>query len=166
MDTTNALNGAVPSDESLPRREFLSAATLTAVATVLAACSGGGGADKVTAPTGTPNPTPQPGTSGTTLTVTVANFPALANVGGIAAVGNLGTLPVAVVRSSASEFVALSRVCTHARCDVNIQGGAFVCPCHGSRFNNSGGVTMGPASSALQRFNVAVSGGGATLTIS
>ena len=79
-------------DESgtLPRRDFLSQATLAALATVLAACSGGG--EGATGPAAAPNPEPTPGTSGSTLTVTLAAFGALANVGGIAAVGNLGEL--------------------------------------------------------------------------
>ena len=145
------------------RREFLSQATLAAVGVVLAACSGGG--DGVTAPTG-PGPEPSPGTNGITLVIAVSSFPALANVGGIAAVGFLGTKQVAVVRSGTSSYTALSRVCTHAACDVNIQSGAFVCPCHGSRFNSAGAVTQGPAQTALQRFNVAVSANGTTLTIS
>lgn len=149
------------------RREFLSQATLAAVGAVLAACSGGGGSD-VLAPTGggAGNPAPQPGTSGGSLTVTRASFPALSAVGGIAAVGNLGVKPVAVVRDGESSYVALSRICTHASCNIGIVSGGFQCPCHGSRFNSSGAVTQGPAESALQRFNVVVSADGATLTIS
>jgi len=149
------------------RREFLSQATLAAVGAVLAACSGGGGSD-VLAPSagGAGNPAPQPGTSGGSLTVTLASFPELGAVGGIAAVGTVGAKPVAVVRDGTSSYVALSRICTHAGCDVGIVSGGFQCPCHGSRFNSSGAVTQGPAEAALQRFNVVVSEDGATLTIS
>lgn len=161
-----SLSSPLPvADTNLPRREFLSAATLTAVAAVLAACADGGGGGGVTAP-GPANQEPPPGTAGSTLTVTVAAFPALANVGGIAAVGSLGSKPVAVVRTGASSFTALSRLCTHAGCDVDIRGSAFSCPCHGSEFDSAGQATRGPAQAALQRFNVAVGAGGATLTIS
>jgi Rieske Fe-S protein len=147
------------------RREFLSQATLAAVAAVLAGCGGGGDDGGPLAPK-PGNQEPSPGTSGGSLTVTIANFPALANVGGIAAVGSLANKPVAVVRTGAASYAALSRICTHAGCDVNIQGSGFVCPCHGSRFDATGMATAGPAQNPLQRFNVAVSNNGATLTIS
>ena len=146
-----------------PRREFLSQATLAAVSAVLAGCSGGGGGSFAPKPA---NQEPTPGTSGSTLTVTVSAFPALANVGGIAAVGSLGQKPVAVVRTGASTFTALSRICTHAGCDVNVSGGGFSCPCHGSAFDATGQATNGPAEGALQRFNVAIGNNGTTLTIS
>ena len=161
MEITTTL----PSEsEGLPRREFLSQATLTAVVVVLAACSGGGG--DVTGPSATPNPEPTPGTSGGSLTVTLGSFAALANVGGIAAVGNLGTMPIAVVRTGAASYTALSRVCTHAGCDVNVAGNGFSCPCHGSKFDSQGQATAGPAQAALQRFSVAVSSDGTKITIS
>jgi cytochrome b6-f complex iron-sulfur subunit len=147
-----------------PRREFLSQATLVAVSTLLAGCAGGG-SDGPFAPK-PPNQEPAPGTSGSTLNVTVAAHPALANIGGIAAVGSLGNKPVAVVRTGAANYTALSRICTHAGCDVGIAGGGFSCPCHGSQFDATGQATQGPAENALQRFNVVVSGDGATLTIS
>ena len=146
-----------------PRREFLSQATLAAVSALLAGCSGGGDGTFAPKPA---NTEPAPGTSGGTLTVTLSAFPALVNIGGIAAVGSLGLKPVAVVRTGASGYTALSRVCTHAGCDVNIAGGGFSCPCHGSQFDATGQATNGPAENALQRFNVAVSQNGATLTIS
>ena len=162
--TMNIPTTALDEPETLPRREFLSQATLTAVAVVLAACSGGGGG--VTGPSAAPNPDPGPGTSGTTLSITLASFSALANVGGIAAVGNLGSKPVAVVRTGATAYTALSRICTHAGCDINVASGGFSCPCHGSQFDSQGKATVGPAEAALQRFNVAVSADGTKLTIS
>lgn len=146
-----------------PRREFLSQATLAAVSTLLAGCAGGGDGSFAPKP---PNQEPPPGTGGGSLVVTVSAHPALATVGGIAAVGNLGFKPVAVVRTGASSYTALSRICTHAGCDVNIAGSGFSCPCHGSQFDATGQATQGPAESALQRFNVAVSQDGGTLTIS
>ena len=151
--------------EGLPRREFLSQATLAAVAVVLTACSGGGGGG-VTGPAAAPNPEPVPGTSGSSLTVTLGSFSALANVGGIAAVGNLGTKPIAVVRTGTASYTALSRICTHAGCDVNVAGNGFSCPCHGSKFDSQGAATEGPAQAALQRFSVAVSSDGTKITIS
>jgi Rieske Fe-S protein len=159
----NTIIGAADSP-ALPRREFLSQATLTAVAVVLAACSGGG--EGATGPAAAPNPEPGPGTSGASLTITLASFASLANVGGIAAVGNLGARPIAVVRTGTASYTALSRICTHAGCDITVATGGFTCPCHGSRFDSQGQATQGPAQAALQRFNVAASADGTKITIS
>jgi cytochrome b6-f complex iron-sulfur subunit len=67
--------------------------------------------------------------------------------------------------NSASSFVALSNICTHQGCTVNYaqNQNSLVCPCHGATFNTNGGVTQGPASSALTRYLVAVNGN--TLTV-
>ena len=148
----------------LLRRDFLSQATLAAVSAVLAACSGDGSG--ATGPTADPNPEPGPGTSGSSLTIAVASFPALASVGGIAAVGSLSVRPIAVIRTGQSSYTALSRICTHAGCDINVSGSGFSCPCHGSVFNSQGKAIQGPAQAALQRFNVAISTDGTKLTVS
>jgi nitrite reductase/ring-hydroxylating ferredoxin subunit len=44
-------------------------------------------------------------------------------------------------------FRALSGVCTHLGCTVNLEasGRGFNCPCHGSRFDDQGQVLRGPA---------------------
>jgi thiosulfate dehydrogenase [quinone] large subunit len=61
--------------------------------------------------------------------------------------------PANVYRSSASDVVAFSAVCTHAGCTVGFNAGAsptYVCPCHGSSFNAlTGAVESGPAPSGL-----------------
>lgn len=142
---------------SFDRRDFLSHATLASVAIALAACGGGGGVD---APTKPIDPRP------TILTVKLSDFPALAAVGGAAEVGTIQFSPVAVVRSAASTYIALSRVCTHAGCTINLASQGFACPCHGSRYNLQGNVTNGPAVTALARFTAVLSADGTTLTIS
>ena len=46
---------------------------------------------------------------------------------------------------------ALSLVCTHLGCITSHEeGGGFVCPCHGSRFDAEGRVVKGPAPSRLR----------------
>lgn len=59
-----------------------------------------------------------------------------------------------IVRTSATEFAVLSRVCTHNGCGVGYQPAAmiFACPCHGSRFTLDGAVAEGPATRALTRY--------------
>jgi Rieske Fe-S protein len=107
------------------RREFIAASAASAVAALLvAACGGGaGGGAAITGPV--------------SLSVQVSNYPALANVGGIAEVDNGGT-PVAAVRTGASTFAAFSLICPHFGCTVGINGSAFLCPCHGAQFASTG----------------------------
>jgi len=109
------------------RREFLGAAALTALTLLQSACGdgqiGGTGPD---------------GPSGGTLVVTLSQFAALASVGGVARVdGGHGT-PVALVRTDAASFTALSLVCTHEGSTVNLTGAGFLCPNHGARFSSVG----------------------------
>ena len=40
---------------------------------------------------------------------------------------------------------AISSVCTHLGCLVNVTDWGFQCPCHGSKYNASGKVIGGPA---------------------
>ncbi|MGB3294729.1 MAG: Rieske 2Fe-2S domain-containing protein [Phormidesmis sp.] len=52
----------------------------------------------------------------------------------------------------------ISAVCTHLGCTVDWQPAeqAFVCPCHGSRYDELGRVTQGPARRALALVTVVV----------
>jgi cytochrome b6-f complex iron-sulfur subunit len=55
-------------------------------------------------------------------------------------------------------FHAISAVCTHLGCNVNHEEGhGFVCPCHGSTYDESGVVTKGPAAWDLPRFAMSLS---------
>jgi cytochrome b6-f complex iron-sulfur subunit len=53
-----------------------------------------------------------------------------------------------------SGFTALSLVCTHLGCTVEVQFDGFACPCHGSRFNSSGYPVKGPAVAPLKTLRV------------
>jgi cytochrome b6-f complex iron-sulfur subunit len=64
----------------------------------------------------------------------------------------LGGFGVVVTRVSASSVVAVSRVCTHASCQVALPSpgsATMFCPCHGSIFTTTGAVLAGPASVPL-----------------
>ncbi len=54
-----------------------------------------------------------------------------------------------LVLSGPKGIAAISLVCTHLGCIVSPASGGFSCPCHGSRFDQLGGVTQGPAPRAL-----------------
>ena len=160
--------------EGMDRRVFLSQATLAAVGTLLAASCGGGGEGG-----GTTAPPTIPGGTGLRLTVTPGTFPALSSVGGMATVGTLNSTSIALVRTTQTEYIALSQRCTHAGCTVAVvppsggTAGYFSCEpartngCgHGSLFNADGSLRRGVENrqGALQRLNVAVGTDG-SLTI-
>ena len=51
---------------------------------------------------------------------------------------------------SAEGFYCMSSVCTHLGCVAEREDdGAFLCPCHGSRFEENGDVSAGPAPRGL-----------------
>jgi cytochrome b6-f complex iron-sulfur subunit len=145
----------VPRNTGVSRREFLSAATMSAVALTLAACgSGGGGDDDITGPV-------PPGVG--EITVRVADFPGLASVGGVARVRS--SPPVAMTRTS-SGFLAYSLSCTHQGTTVLINANnTLQCPNHGAEFTSAGVWTGGQRTSNLVRLPVAMDATGANATI-
>ena len=53
------------------------------------------------------------------------------------------------IASTAEGLMAMSTVCTHLGCIVEESDGGFSCPCHGSKFDETGTVVGGPAPRAL-----------------
>jgi cytochrome b6-f complex iron-sulfur subunit len=135
--------------DGIGRRTFLVQSALMAAAAALAAC---GGADATA-------PTLSPGTS-----INVNSYAALANVGGIAMVTVSGA-QLAIVRTGATTFVALSRVCPHQGGTVNQNGSGFQCPIHGAQFSSSGQWLGGQRTSNLHSYTTSYDAGTATLTI-
>ena len=130
----------MPCDDCLSRREFLTRGTL-AVAGAAALASGcGDGQFGPTALRETAN----------TVSLKVASLPGLATTGQLVklppVIRDAAGIPVliAVKRTSATTFFAVSTVCTHQQCETNITGGILECPCHGSRFDFDGRVTRQP----------------------
>lgn len=60
---------------------------------------------------------------------------------------------VAIVKKG-DDIYALSLVCTHLGCTVNVTTKELICPCHGSIFGRSGEVSKGPADRPLERLAV------------
>jgi cytochrome b6-f complex iron-sulfur subunit len=52
----------------------------------------------------------------------------------------------------------MTGICTHNGCGLNVVGSgsqqSLSCPCHGSAFNASGGVTRGPANKPLVHYQL------------
>lgn len=60
---------------------------------------------------------------------------------------------IALVRTQ-GHLTALSLVCTHLGCTVNVHAEGLSCPCHGSRFDRDGMVLEGPAVRPLGRYRL------------
>jgi Rieske Fe-S protein len=60
---------------------------------------------------------------------------------------------VALLREG-EEVFALSLVCTHLGCTINVAADGLSCPCHGSRFDRRGRVLQGPADRPLPRLEL------------
>ena len=56
---------------------------------------------------------------------------------------------VVLRRRSEKEVAAISLVCTHLGCTVNVVETGFLCPCHGSQYDEDGIVVGGPAPKTL-----------------
>jgi cytochrome b6-f complex iron-sulfur subunit len=71
----------------------------------------------------------------------------------------LGNERVCVVREG-DKFAAISITCTHLGCIVGTSATGFACPCHGSRFDQDGNVTGGPAPKPLPWYQVSLAPNG------
>ena len=135
---------------TLDRRDFMGRAAAALAAVALAAC---GMSDSPTSP----------GTVAST-TLTLSNYPTLANVGGVATTSVDG-IPLAIVRTSASTFAAFSRICPHQGTTINVTSTGFQCPRHGATFNSSGQWIGGQHTSNLTQYPVTYDAAAGTLTI-
>lgn len=132
------------------RREFLAASLLAAVGSVLASACG--------SETG-----PSPGFTGT-FSVTVADYPTLATVGGIALLQNPPS-PMAAVRTGAGSFAVFSRLCPHQGTTIGLNGTGFRCPNHGALFDSQGHNVGGQSTSSLHQYAASYDAGTDTLTV-
>lgn len=71
----------------------------------------------------------------------------------------LGEQKVAIIREG-DKIAAISVVCTHLGCIVGVAETGFNCPCHGSRYDQDGNVTAGPAPKALPWYEVSLAPNG------
>lgn len=60
--------------------------------------------------------------------------------------------PICLYKIEEDLYTASLLKCTHKGCELNVGGGIFSCPCHGSEFTIQGKVLEGPANEDLQTF--------------
>ena len=87
--------------------------------------------------------------------IELKDYPNLEYVGAAVELVINGTKVIAL-RLSENQISVVSRRCTHRGCSVGYNGGSqrFECPCHGSSYATDGRVLGGPATQALERYEV------------
>lgn len=154
MSDAKSCSGCRLADAAVSRRDFVSMATMSAVAVALSGC--GGGDDDG----GSTGPVP-PGTG--QITVLLTDFPSLSAVGATAKVRS--SPPIAVSRT-ATGLVAFSLSCTHQGTTVNIRTDfSILCPNHGAQFTAAGVWTGGQPTTNLVRLPMTLDPAGTTATI-
>ncbi|MDB4889792.1 MAG: Rieske [2Fe-2S] iron-sulfur protein [Gemmatimonadetes bacterium] len=123
----------MPCDDCLSRREFLSRSTLAVAgaAAVAAGCGDGHFGPTALIPTNS------------RISLKTASLPGLSVVGQPVKIPQSVGL-IAVKRTGTNTFAAVSTVCTHQGCEIDVTGATFECPCHNSRFDSDGHVTRQP----------------------
>ena len=133
----------------IDRMMFLKRSAALIAAAALAACGG----DSLTSPS-----------TVSSTTLTIANNPKLATVGGVVTL-NIDGSPVAVVRESTSTFAAFSLVCPHQGNTVQAQTTRFYCPGHGATFDLAGNWTGGQRTSNLRSYPVSYDASTGSVTV-
>ena len=159
-------------EDPVSRRDFLSAATMSLLATALATACGGGGGDGPTGPNGGGGGGGNPAPSGVTfsnnvLTVPLSSVPQLGSPGGFRVIGSVGSTAVnVIIINVAGSFRAFTSICTHEGCSVdNFTGQRIQCPCHGSEYDTSGRNVAGPAPRPLTEYQTSFDSGAGVITV-
>ena len=71
----------------------------------------------------------------------------------------LMNIPAVLIHNN-DGYLAFSLVCTHLGCTVEQKNGEYECPCHGSKYNDKGDVTRGPANTSLKKLRVEINEAG------
>ena len=89
-----------------------------------------------------------------TLRLALVHYPELTAESGSLKVAPKGASdPIYVLALGNRRFAALSPICTHLGCTVEIEESRLVCPCHGSNYDREGRVLRGPAEHPLARYS-------------
>jgi len=89
------------------------------------------------------------------LRLALVHYPELtADAGSLKVVPRGAPDPIYVLALGNRRFAAVSPICTHLGCTVEIEESRLVCPCHGSNYDREGRVLRGPAEHPLARYPV------------
>lgn len=64
--------------------------------------------------------------------------------------------PICLYKTGENQYTAALMKCTHRGCELNVGGGIYSCPCHGSEFDVKGSVLEGPADQDLKTFKTII----------
>jgi Rieske Fe-S protein len=126
---------------ALDRREFIAVCACGGAALLLTGC-----VSLVT------HPVP---VTGNTVRLSLASYPDLGKADGAIKILPNGRSEPILVLTGTPEFTAVSPICTHRGCTVDVQGPRLVCPCHRSTYDRLGKVLKGPAERSLSTYRVA-----------
>ena len=149
---------------TLSRRGFVSAAAWSLIgATLAGACGGGDGGPTGTGGGGTPNTGGGITVNGGVITIDLAEQTGLAAANGFLLLSQARTIGI---NTGGNAYRAFTSVCTHEQCDVNgFSAGRIRCPCHGSQFDTSGRVVVGPATLPLTEYRTTYDAATRTVTV-
>lgn len=142
---------------TISRRSFLGSSALVVLPVLCGGCTDDG-----------PPIVDLPPVTGKNIVVPLAQFAALANVGGSILGQSAGYPdPIVIAHVHDNQFVAADAVCTHMHCFVgyNALNLTYDCPCHGSTYEVDGRVIGGPAPRPLTTFTVQSDGTNVTITL-
>jgi Rieske Fe-S protein len=101
--------------------------------------------------------------AGGRLTIKLKDISKVVAVGASAAIGEVKSRPVALLRTGASTFKAFSLLCPHQGVTVIKQEDGWYCEAHESKFGVNGSLVNGPATRGLPSIPVRVSKGVITI---
>jgi Rieske Fe-S protein len=137
---------------SADRRQFLGCFAAYALGALLPGC-----ASVVAVPV-----TPENGR----IRLLFLHHPVLREPGGFLRVRTAGEPGlIYVLATEDGDFAAVSPICTHQGCTVDVTGTHLVCPCHGSTYDRTGQVVRGPAPRSLARYAVSADPDGLTIDL-
>jgi len=142
-------------DRKVDRRSFLEQSTRLAALALLAGTGACGVGGSITGPS-----------FGSPVTVKLADYPALAQPGGVARISGVNP-PVALSNLGNGTYKALSLICPHQGSTVQWydQYNAFICPNHGSTYTSSGTWEGGQPTTNLREYPTTYDPNGGTVTI-
>ena len=91
------------------------------------------------------------------IDISKSPFDALKNIGGFYVDPATNII---IVKTTASEIIAVSSICTHQQASITYQANSnrLYCAAHGSVFTTAGAVTTGPATTALKKYQTSLTG--------